>query len=358
MNTSRRRALLAVTALLLPLLCAAGMAWAAPAGRGGKAPPKPPPKPRVTRIALLADLPQWPAAEANAATLFDYLAERKLDLVIHAGGIKGDTESCSDVVLTSRQQLLSQSPLPLIYVPGETDWAECRLPVNGGFDAVERLNRLRELFFPEDATLGRNPRPVQRQSDQALFRSFRENMRMSVGDVLIVGLNVPGDNNHYRNEGGRNSEFEDRREANRQWLARAFTLARQRDMDGIVVVAHGDPHFANGWEKKGRPSLLDGFMRHRTRDGYLEFKRQLRDLTARFRGQVLLVHAGETGGEGGDAGGFGTDKPLRDSNGKTLQNFTRVSLPTATVSQWTELLITPGAASPFSVTLKDAPPVH
>ncbi|MFS8973898.1 hypothetical protein PO002_05190 [Cupriavidus necator] len=348
MNASRR-ALTVVTALL-PLLCAAGMAWAAPASRGGKAAP---PKPQVTRIALIADLPQWPAAEANAAALLDNFAERKLDLVIHAGGIKGDTESCSDAVLTSRQQLISQSPLPLIYVPGETDWAECKQPVNGGFDAVERLNRLRELFFPEDATLGRNPRPVLRQSDQALFRSFRENMRISVGDILIVGLNVPGDNNHYRNEGGRNSEFEDRREANRQWLARAFSVARQRDMDGIVVVAHGDPQFANGWEKKGRPSLLDGFMRHRTRDGYLEYKRQLRELTARFRGQVLLVHAGESG-----SGGFGTDKPLRDSAGKILQNFTRVSLPTDTVAQWVELVITPKAASPFSVTLRDAPVVH
>ncbi|AQV93517.1 hypothetical protein BJN34_06355 [Cupriavidus necator] len=346
MNAPRR----ALLTLLLPLLCMAGMTVAAPVGRAAKAPARP----QVTRVALIADLPQWPAAEANVAALLDDFAERKLDLVIHAGGIKGDTESCSDAVLSSRQQLLDQSPLPLVYVPGETDWSECRLPVNGGFDSVERLNRLRELFFPEDATLGQHPRPVLRQSDQALFRSFRENMRMSVGDVLIVGLNVPGDNNHYRNEGGRNSEFEDRREANRQWLARAFSVARQRDLNGIVVVAHGDPHFANGWEKKGHPTLLDGFLRHRTRDGYLEFKRQLRELSARFSGQVLLVHASESGTENG----FGIDKPLRDAAGKVLQNFTRVSLPTGTVSQWAELVITPSAASPFAVVLKDAPAPH
>lgn len=346
MNAPRR----ALFTLLLPLLCIAGTAAAAPAGRAGKTPARP----QVTRVALIADLPQWPAAEANAAALLDYFAERRLDLVIHAGGIKGDTESCSDAVLSSRQQLLDQSPLPLVYVPGETDWSECRLPVNGGFDSVERLNRLRELFFPEDATLGQHPRPVLRQSDQALFRSFRENMRMSVSDVLIVGLNVPGDNNHYRNEGGRNGEFEDRREANRQWLARAFSVARQRELNGIVVVVHGDPHFGNGWEKKGRPTLLDGFLRHRTRDGYLEFKRQLRELSARFSGQVLLVHASGSGTESG----FGIDKPLRDAAGKVLQNFTRVSLPAGTVSQWAELVITPAAASPFAVVLKDGPAPH
>ncbi len=94
-----------------------------------------------------------------------------------------------------------------------------------------------------------------------MFRSFRENVRLSLGNILLVGLNVPGDNNHYRNEGGRNGEFEDRREANRQWLARAFSLAQQHGMSGIIIVAHGDPQFGNGWEKRGKPTLLDGFMR-------------------------------------------------------------------------------------------------
>ncbi|CAG2129398.1 metallophosphoesterase family protein [Cupriavidus numazuensis] len=334
----RGRAL--IIAALLPLLAAMSVSAAAPARRAGKAA-----APETIRIALLSDLPQWPAAEDRFAALLDLLAERKLDLVVHAGGIKGDTESCGDAVLQARQHLLDQSPLPLVYVPGETDWAECHLPVNGNFDAMERLNRLRELYFPEDATLGRHPRAVVRQSDQAMFRSFRENVRLSLGNILLVGLNVPGDNNHYRNEGGRNGEFEDRREANRQWLARAFSLAQQHGMTGIIIVAHGDPQFGNGWEKRGKPSLLDGFMRRRPRDGYLEFKRQLRELAGRYRGQVLLVHAGSSG--------YRTDKPLRDSAGKPMPNFTRVALPVGTTAQWTELIVTPQAASPFSVVLKD-----
>jgi len=335
-------------AMMVPLLLAAGPA--SPAGSARRGGAGSPPPAQTIRIALIADLPQWPAAEGDLAALLDNLAERRLDLVVHAGGIKGDTESCGDAVLLERQRLLDQSPLPLVYVPGEPDWAECHQPVNGGYDAVERLNRLRELFFPEDATLGRQTLPVVRQSDQAMFRGFRENVRLSLGDILLVGLNVPGDNNHYRNEGGRNGEFEDRREANRQWLARAFSLAQQRGAAGIVIVAHGDPQFGNGWEKRGKPSLLDGFMRRRPRDGYLEFKRQLRELAARYRGQVLLVHAGNNG--------FVTDKPLRDASGKPMQNFTRVALPAGSVTQWTELIITPGASSPFTLALKDSPPSH
>nr|WP_257993324.1 hypothetical protein [Cupriavidus pauculus] len=317
------------------------------AARTSKVTPPPVPAVPSTRMALIADVPQWPAAEADMATLFEQMNAQQVALIIHAGGIKGDTESCGDAVLGARQQALDYSPAPVLYVPGETDWAECQKAVNGRFDAVERLNRLRELFFPVDATLGRRTIPVVRQSDQAMFRSFRENVRLVAGNVMVVGLNLPGDNNHYRSEGGRNGEFEDRREANRQWLGRAFSVATQRDLPGILVVVHADPMFGNGWEKRGKPSLLDGFLRRGTRDGYLEFKRQLRDLTAKFTGQVLLVHASDSG--------FSVDKPLRDAAGKVVGNFTRVALPIGNPSRWVELTITPGTRSVFQVELQDGP---
>jgi len=320
---------------------------AAEAARTSKVTPPPAPAVQLTRMALIADLPQWPAAEADMAALFDQMNARQVALIIHAGGIKGDTESCGDAVLGARLRALDDSPAPVLYVPGETDWAECQKPVNGRFDAVERLNRLRELFFPVDTTLGRRTIPVVRQSDQAMFRSFRENVRLVEGNVMVVGLNLPGDNNHYRSEGGRNGEFEDRREANRQWLGRAFSVATQRDLPGILVVAHADPMFGNGWEKRGKPSLLDGFLRRGTRDGYLEFKRQLRDLTAKFPGQVLLVHASDSG--------FSVDKPLRDTAGKVIGNFTRVALPIGNPSRWVELTVSPGTRSVFQVEVQDGP---
>jgi hypothetical protein len=329
---------LAMLGILLALPAVPTQAWAERARA---------PAAGTVRVALIADQPQWPAAEAGTARLLDYLAERRLDLVVHLGGIKGDSESCGDALLTARQRLLDQSLLPLVYLPGETDWAECQGAANGRFDAAERLNRLRELFYPADTTLGQRVLPLMRQSDQATFRSYRENVRWSAGNVMLVGLNLPGDNNHYRSEGGRNGEFEDRHEANRQWLARAFSLAQQQNLSGVVVLEHADPQFGNGWEQRGHPSLFDGFLRRRTRDGFLEFKRQLRDLAGRYRGQILLVHTG--------TGGFGIDKPLKDAGGKTLRNLTRVVLPSGASGQYAELVITPGSPSLFEVTLKDGP---
>ncbi|GJG93126.1 hypothetical protein [Cupriavidus pauculus] len=345
MTGSHGSARVAVAAAVLA--CCLMVAAAAHAARASKVTPPPTPTAQLTRIALVADVPQWPTAEADTSALFDQISAQQVALIVHAGGIKGDTESCGDAVLGARLRVLDDSPAPLLFVPGETDWAECQKPINGKFDAVERLNRLRELYFPVDTTLGRRTLPVVRQSDQAMFRSFRENVRLVAGNVMVVGLNLPGDNNHYRSEGGRNGEFEDRREANRQWLARAFSVAAQRDLPGILVVAHADPAFGNGWEKRGKPSLLDGFLHRGTRDGYQEFKRQLRDLTVKFPGQVLLVHASDSG--------FSVDKPLRDAAGKVVGNFTRVALPIGSPSHWVELTITPGTRSVFQVQLQDGP---
>ncbi|WP_141639952.1 hypothetical protein [Cupriavidus basilensis] len=114
-----------------------------------------------------------------------------------------------------------------------------------------------------------------------------------------------------------------------------------------MLLMHADPQFGNGWEQRGKPSLFDGFLRRRARDGFLEFKRQLRELAGHYRGQVLLVHTG--------LGGFGIDTPMKDAGGKTLRNVLRVVLPSSAPGQYTELAITPGSPSLFEVTLKDGP---
>ena len=129
--------------LLLAGMAMLGVLLALPGQAANRARASAPvPAAETIRVALIADQPQWPAAEAGTARLLDFLAARRLEFVVHLGGIKGDTESCGDTLLSARQRLLDQSPLPLVYLPGETDWAECARAANGRFDAVERLNRL------------------------------------------------------------------------------------------------------------------------------------------------------------------------------------------------------------------------
>ena len=231
---------------------------------------------------------------------------------------------------------------PLVYIPGDHDWSDCARAAAGRFDPIERLLRLRELFYPDDNTLGQRAMTVMRQSDQAKFRSYRENARWEMDGVLFVTLNVPGDNNNYKTAGGRNGEYEDRLEANRQWLTRAFAIARQRKLPGMVIMMQADPLFEDGWERRRAPTLLDGLLRRRQHDGYLTLKRQLRALTRDYDGAVLLIH--------GASQSFLLDRPLKDEDGRPDPHVMRARTYGApTLDQWLEVSVTPGSTPLFHV---------
>lgn len=223
-------------AVTLAILAAAGSPAAAK-GRAAAAPAVP----AGFTFAVIGNLPQRPEDVAPARALLDAIDTERPAFVVHLGNLKGRDESCTDSLLEERHDLLDSMITPLIYLPGDHDWSDCGRPAAGRFDPIERLLRLRDLFYPADNTLGQRTMTVMRQSDQAKFRSYRENARWETTGVLFVTLNVPGDNNNYKTAGGRNGEYEDRLEANRQWLARAFAIARQRKLPGMVIMMQADP---------------------------------------------------------------------------------------------------------------------
>jgi hypothetical protein len=147
---------------------------------------------------------------------------------------------------------------------------------------MERLSRLRELFFVDEFSLGASKIPVIRQSNTPKFRSYMENARWEVGRVLFATVNLPADNNHYRMEAGRNSEFEDRLIANRDWLQRTFAIATRKKMAGIALFCDGNPLL-----KPGTQRLFDSAGK---RDGFTEIRQQLSALAGKFPGKVLVAH--------------------------------------------------------------------
>jgi len=192
-------------------------------------------------------------------------------------GIKSKNEPCSDTFYQQRKNLLNESEKAIVVSLAGSDWIECKSE-EGKPLAVERLQRLRELYFDGGTTLGAKKMRLVRQSLTAKFRSFSENGYWRQGKILFATVNLPAANNHYLAAAGRNSEFEDRLIANRDWLQRIFSLARIHKMRGIVLFADGNPI-----AKPARRS--DG-----SRDGFLEVRKQIMLLTARFPGRVLLVH--------------------------------------------------------------------
>lgn len=197
-------------------------------------------------------------------------------------GIKSAAEPCSDALYSARRDLLKEAENGVVVSLAASDWVGCRN--KNGSVAIERLNRVRDLFFPDEFSFGASKVPLFRQSVTPKFRSYTENARWEFGNVLFATVNLPAPNNHFLQDGGRNSEFEDRLIANKDWLQRLFTFATQKKLAGIVLFADGNPLA----QPSQRPFLLRG-----QRDGFVETRQRITTLAAAFKGKILLVH-GET----------------------------------------------------------------
>jgi hypothetical protein len=206
---------------------------------------------------------------------------------IVANGIKSDGEPCSDELYMQRRALYDKAGKELILTLAANDWAECRRN-NGESAAVERLQRVREIFFTEPVRVAEGTISVARQSTTEKFRIYSENLRWQVGPVWFATLNLPANNNHYLNAAGRNNEFEDRLVANEEWLQRLFTLAKASKARGIVLFTEANP-IARPSPTSPEEKARDG----KARDGFTEIRRQLLKLSSGFKGKVLIVHNGK-----------------------------------------------------------------
>lgn len=191
-------------------------------------------------------------------------------------GIKSADEPCTDDLYEERKQVLDNAQHGVIVSLAASDWAECK-DEDGKPAAVGRLNRLRELLFVDGFSAGAARIPVIRQSNAVKFRSYAENMRWQIGDVMFATINLPANNNDYVPAAGRNSEFEDRLVADRDWLHHLFILALQKKVSSIVLFCDGNP-------------LSSPSSRRGTRDGFAEIRRHIGSLSVKFPGRILIVH--------------------------------------------------------------------
>jgi hypothetical protein len=204
-----------------------------------------------------------------------------------ATGVKGAAEPCSDALYTRRRDLFEAAQPPVVVMPAASDWAECKNEA-GRRIGIERLNRLRELLYSEPGAQGTHAPVLARQSANAKFRSYAENAYWIAGNVLYATVNIPSNNNHYRPEAGRNSEFEDRAVANRFWINRLFGLARRKKLDALVLFSEGNVKILSE-----EPGLLARLGRSPAmQDGFAAPRRQIVSLAAQFNGKVLLIDTG------------------------------------------------------------------
>jgi hypothetical protein len=249
-----------------------------------------------------------------------------------ANGIKSKTEPCTDQIYNRRKDLLEQSGHGLVLSLSASDWADCRR--NGGRSAsIERLNRVRDLFFADEFSFGSTKIPVIRQSLMPKFRSYGENARWRMNDVMFATINLPANNNHYLQAAGRNSEFEDRLVANRAWLDQLFNAATRKNLKAIVIFSDGNP-FA---KSKDRSSL---FSLYGKRDGFAEIRRKIKSLGSKFSGKVLVIHA---------------QHALDSSTPQSIAWKNNIG-DLAVGTGWTKLTVDPSLLAFITVTDRPAPP--
>lgn len=217
-------------------------------------------------------------AAQDETVLRNAIAESDADNLgfVVANGIKSSAEPCSDQLYSDRKIMFDSAKNGLVVSLAASDWVGCRNK-SGKSLALERLLRLREMFFGEDFSLGASRIPLIRQSASPKFRNYTENARWELGDILFATINLPANNNHYLSEAGRNSEFDDRQIANRHWLQRIFMYAAYKKLSGIVLFSDGNP--------LQPPITLRGKY-----DGFADARQKITTLSKKFSGKVLVIH--------------------------------------------------------------------
>jgi len=219
---------------------------------------------------------------SDEALLRDAIASSDADNLgfVVVNGIKSAGEPCSDALYDRRLALLMKAKNGVVLSLAGSDWADCKRD-NGRPATMERLTRVRDVYFQDEMSFGDSKIMLSRQSGSSKFRSYAENARWEMGDIVFATLNLPAPNNHYLTDAGRNGEFEDRLIASRYWIKRVFISAKQQKMPGIVLFCDGNPMAAP-------PNVR--------RDGFLEIRREIQSQAGRYHGKVLVIHGqGENG---------------------------------------------------------------
>jgi hypothetical protein len=297
-------------------------------------------------VALWGDTPYSAVEVAKQAALIADINAARVAFTVYDGDIKSGSSFCTDDVYAAAATRFDTFRSPMIYVPGDNEWTDCHRVNNGGYNALERLSYLRQTMFADERSFGQRTLRLHRQGPPGGV--YAENTRWTYGDVVFVGLNIPGSNNNQvgttdcissksvRTQAdcdADNVEYQARDAANIAWLHEAFAQARSRHMRGLMVTIQADMSFdLPETETFNERTQVPGF------DGYNNFLAALVAETQAFDGQVVLVH--------GDIHFFKMDKPLLDQ-AHLVPNLTRLETFGSPNVHWVKVTVDPRSRNVF-----------
>ena len=274
-----------------------------------------PPSPEAFDFGVMGDTPYSDAEEVHFLRMIRRMNAEPLAFVVHVGDIKpGSGMACSDALFEKRKAQFDGSVHALIYTPGDNEWTDCRRRSSGGMDPIERLARLRQVFFATPNSLGKEPIATQVQA------GYPENRLWARSRVRFVTLNIPGSDNNVGYDAANDAEARDRNEANRRWLERAVEETEKSGDAALAIFIQANPWFS------GKPV-------------YEDFLAQLRAAARRLRRPVLFVH--------GDTHLFRIDTPFVDAGGEPIANLTRLETYGSPSVGWVKVRVDPADPQVF-----------
>ena len=249
---------------------------------------------------VIGDIPYGDAEIAKFPDrIQDINADRDLKFVTHVGDIKNGSSVCSDEYFADIRTQFDTFEHPLVFTPGDNEWVDCHRANNGAYNPLERLERLREVFFNEPGkTLGATM-PVKTQENLGL----PENVRFEQNRVAFSVLNVQGSNNSLQPWTGLGettatpeqvAEVEYRTDAVLAQIRETFADAGRRNSRAVVLMTQADMF---------DPSLLaTATTKPEIMSGFREIVAAIVEETNSFDAPVYLIN--------GDSHVFAENQPL------------------------------------------------
>lgn len=296
-------------------------------------------------FALWGDMPYAKNGDSpKIQALIDDINASNVTFTIFDGDIKDGSSRCDDWQYTDATDRFNSFKKPMVYIPGDNEWTDCHRINNGGYNNLERLDHIRQVMFSTPDSFGKKKMELEHQDG-----GYVENTRWTHGNVVFVGLNVPGSNNNKVSSDAEcisksvrtledcaadNIEYQARAAANIEFVKESFQKAKDHNARGLVITIQADPSFdLPETETFNERTQVPGY------DGFNEFLKVLEEETKNFTGEVVLVH--------GDVHFYKIDKPLINQ-ANLIKNFTRVETFGSPNVHWIKVSVHPKARNLFT----------
>ncbi len=339
-------------------------------------------------IGLWGDLPYSQSQADAIPAMIDDMNSQDLVFTVHDGDLRQGSGVPSCAVNSSNgvggivdggsiyQRALNYFnalQAPAIFTTGDNDWTDCDRASLGSEarNSLRILDYERSLFFSTPYTLGQTKFLQEVQStptckgyltgtdgptvDKTKSETYTytnvpcsENRRWIVGKVMYAVLDIQGSCDNLCDDYPDPVEEGARKAADIAWMQGTFQTAVDQNCVAVMFFSQADP----GWDDtdgtraptRNAQTLIEDDAQKAT-DGFGDFLRALRTQVIAFGKPVAYVH--------GDSHYLRVDKPMLDTTGKRIVNFTRVETfgdhqPNLGDVNWLKVTVDPSSREVFS----------